>query len=250
MSLAQHLVELRKRIVRSAMAILVGTVIGWFFTDLVWAALEQPVQEIAEAFDRDAKIIFPTITSAFDLRLQLAFYLGLLLSSPIWLYQLFAYIVPGLTRRERRYAFAFVGVSVPLFTAGAVLGWWVLPNMVRVMTSFVPEGSSSYLDATFYFQFVLKLMLAMAFSFVVPVLLVVLNFAGVISAASIIRSWRVAVVVILIFTGIATPSADIVSMVLLAVPMMVLYMVAAFIAWIHDRRAAKRQAALLEAESV
>lgn len=250
MSLAQHLLELRKRIVRSALAITIGAVIGWYLSDFAWAALEAPVQQIAEAFNRDAKIVFPTVTSAFDLRLQLAIYIGLLVSSPVWLYQAFAYIVPGLTQRERKYAFTFVGVSVPLFSAGAILGWWVLPNIVSVMTSFVPQGSASYLDATFYFQFVLKLMLAMAFAFVVPVLLVVLNFAGVVSARSIISSWRVAVLVILVFTGIATPTADLVSMVLLAVPMMLLYLVAALITWIHDRRARRRFAAEFGDESL
>lgn len=241
MSLAAHLLELRKRLFIAAAAILVGAVIGWLLSEFVWDALRQPVDQIVESQARDAEITYPTITGAFDLRLQIAFTLGVVVSSPVWLYQVFAFLVPGLTSRERRYAFGFVFTAVPLFLAGCAAGWFVLPHIVELMTSFVPQQDVSFLDAKIYFDFVLKLVLAIGIAFVVPVFIVILNFAGIISAVSILRSWRVAILVIVLFTAFATPSADIVSMFMLAVPMVLLYFAAWFISFLHDRRVAKRQ---------
>lgn len=243
MTLGEHLVELRKRIVVIAIAIVLGAVAGWFLSDLVWKALEIPVQQIAEDQGRNAQIVFPTVTGAFDLRLQLSIWTGVIITSPIWLYQVFAYFVPALTRAERKYVFGFFFSAVPLFLIGCYSGWLALPHMVQMFTSFVPSDSASFLDASYYFQFVIKLMIAIGIAYVIPVFLVMLNFLGILSAKAIIRNWRIAVVVILAFTAIATPAADVISMFLLAIPMIVLYFAAYLIAVVHDRRAAKRQAA-------
>lgn len=240
MSLGAHLVELRKRLFRSAIAIVVGAIVGWILTDLfIWNAIQAPVEAVAEA-QGGGGIIFPTISSAFDLRLQVAFTVGIVISSPVWLYQIFAFLVPGLNTRERKFSFIFLASAIPLFLAGCAAGWFVLPNIVKLMTGFVPEGSESLLTAKEYYDFVLKLVLAIGIAFVVPVFIVLLNFAGVISAASIIKSWRVAILVITLFTAIATPSADVVSMFMLAIPMIGLYFAAYGIAYLHDKRAAKR----------
>lgn len=241
MSLGAHLIELRKRLFLSAIAIVVGMVAGWVLTDLfVWQAIQEPVERVAEAQGSDTAIIFPTISSAFDLRLQIAFTLGIVVSSPVWLYQIFAFLVPGLNTRERKFTFAFFATAIPLFFAGCAAGWFVLPNIVRLMTSFVPEGAESLLTAKEYIDFVLKLVVAIGIAFVVPVFIVLLNFAGVISAAAIIKSWRIAILVIVLFTAIATPSADVISMFMLAVPMIALYFAAWFIAHLHDRRVARK----------
>lgn len=240
MSLGAHLVELRKRLFTSAIAIVLGAVVGWILTDLfIWNALQAPVEAVAEA-QGGGGIIFPTISSAFDLRLQVAFTVGIVISSPVWLYQIFAFLVPGLNTRERKFSFIFLASAIPLFLAGCAAGWFVLPNIVKLMTGFVPEGSESLLTAKEYYDFVLKLVLAIGIAFVVPVFIVLLNFAGVISAASIIKSWRVAILVITLFTAIATPSADVVSMFMLAIPMIGLYFAAYGIAYLHDKRVAKR----------
>jgi sec-independent protein translocase protein TatC len=240
MSLGAHLVELRKRLFTSAIAIVLGAVAGWILTDLfIWDALQAPVEAVAEA-QGGGGIIFPTISSAFDLRLQVAFTVGIVISSPVWLYQIFAFLVPGLNKRERKFSFIFLASAIPLFLAGCAAGWFVLPNIVKLMTGFVPEGSESLLTAKEYYDFVLKLVLAIGIAFVVPVFIVLLNFAGVISASSIIKSWRIAILVITLFTAIATPSADVVSMFMLAIPMIGLYFAAWGIAHLHDKRAAKR----------
>ena len=241
MSLGAHLIELRKRLFISAIAVVLGAALGWWLTELfVWEAIQEPVKLVAEAQGNDTAIIFPTISSAFDLRLQIAFTLGIVISSPVWLYQVFAFLVPGLSTRERKFTFAFFASAIPLFFAGCAAGWFVLPNIVRLMTSFVPEGGESLLTAKEYIDFVLKLVIAIGIAFVVPVFIVLLNFAGIISAASIIKSWRVAILVIVLFTAIATPSADVISMFMLAIPMIVLYFAAWFLAHLHDRRIERR----------
>ncbi|WP_234407374.1 twin-arginine translocase subunit TatC [Microterricola viridarii] len=242
MPLAAHLIELRKRLFLAAIGILLGAIVGWVFSEWIWEQLRGPVTAMAEY--RRAEINYPNITSAFDLRLQVSIYSGLILSSPIWLYQVFAFLTPGLTKTEKRYTFGFFFTAVPLFFAGCAAGWFVLPNIVNLMASFAPVDTVTYFEANAYFNFVLKLMLAIGIAFVLPVFIVLMNFAGVISAASIIKSWRIAILVICLFTAIATPAADVVSMFLLAIPMIVLYFAAYGVAALHDWRAAKRARAL------
>ncbi|TFD02447.1 twin-arginine translocase subunit TatC [Cryobacterium sandaracinum] len=244
MSLGQHLLELRKRLFLAAAGVLVGAIVGWFLSDFVWDALREPIYAIIEAQDRTAQLNYPDITSAFDLKLKIAFYVGLVVSSPVWLFQIFAFLVPGLTRIEKQYTFGFLFTAIPLFLAGCAAGWFVLPNIVGLMTSFAPKEDAALIVAQSYLDFVLKLMIAIGVAFVLPVFIVLLNLAGVISAQSIIKSWRIAVLLITLFTAIATPAADVISMFLLAIPMVVLYFAAYGIAFLHDRRAARRARSL------
>jgi len=167
----------------------------------------------------------------------------------VWLYQVWAFFVPALMKKERRLALGFLAAAVPLFLAGVTAGWLVLPNIVILLTGFAPEQSATLLTAKVYLDFALKLVLAIGVGFVLPVFLVVLNFVGVLEAKSIIKGWRVAVIIIALFTAIATPAADVVSMVVLAIPMVILYFIAAGIAAIHDRRQAKRNAGLVAGDS-
>ena len=238
MSLGEHLLELRKRLFISGVALLVGAVGGWLLTEFVWDALREPISRIAEA--RNATINYPGITTAFDIRLQLAVTIGLVIASPVWLYQIFAFLVPGLTAKEKRYTYGFFFSAIPLFLGGCAAGWFVLPHIVELMAGFVPEEDASIVDAKIYFDFVLKLVIATGVAFVLPVFLVILNFIGVMSAASILKGWRIAILVITLFTAIVTPAADVLSMFLLAIPMVALYFAAAGVAYLHDRRAAAR----------
>ena len=238
MSLGEHLLELRRRLFISGVALLVAAVAGWLLTEFVWDQLREPISRIAEA--RNATINYPGITDAFDIRLQLAVTIGLVIASPVWLYQIFAFLVPGLTSKEKRYTFGFFFSAVPLFIAGCAAGWFVLPHIVELMASFVPQEDASIVSARIYFDFVLKLVIATGVAFVLPVFLVILNFLGVMSATSILKGWRVAILVITLFTAIVTPAADVLSMFLLAIPMVGLYFAAAGVAYLHDRRAAAR----------
>jgi sec-independent protein translocase protein TatC len=244
MSLGQHLLELRKRLFRAVLAIAVCAVGGWFLTPWVLDALRAPVTRLASAGGGHvAELNFPVITGGFDLRLQITITIGIVIASPVWLYQVWAFIVPALVRREKLYVFGFLGSAIPLFLAGCFCGWYVLPHIVGILGSFVSKQDTSIIEAKSYYDFVIKLVLAIGIAFVLPVFLVLLNFVGVLSAKAIISSWRIAILAILVFTALVTPSADVISMFLLAVPMVVLYIAACAIAWAHDRRAARRQAA-------
>lgn len=245
MSLAEHLLELRRRLGIIGLSIIVAAIGGWFLADPVWAALSEPVLEIARERNRDAEINYTTVTEAFDTKVAIAVVLGIVMAAPVWLYQVWAFFVPALMKRERRLALGFLSAAVPLFFAGVALGWFVLPNIVLLLTSFAPEQSATLLTAKVYLDFALKLVIAVGVGFVLPVFLVVLNFIGVLEARSIIGGWRVAVIIIALFTAIVTPAADVVSMVVLAIPMVILYFVAAGIAHLHDRRVAKKMAALV-----
>jgi sec-independent protein translocase protein TatC len=238
MSLGEHLVELRKRLFIAGIAILIGGIAGFMLAGYVWDALRVPILAIAES--RNATINYSTITSGFDVRVQVAVTIGIVISSPVWLYQILAFLVPGLTGREKRYTFGFFFSAVPLFLAGCYAGWWVLPHIVELMANFVPNEDASIVEAKTYLDFVLKLMLAIGIAFVMPVFLVLLNFMGVLSARAILAGWRWAILIIATFCAIATPAADVMSMFLLAVPMVLLYFMAAGVAFLHDRVAARR----------
>ena len=248
MSLAQHLLELRKRLFRSALAIVVGAVLGFIFSEPILSLLQDPIAVIAES--RNATLNFDTITGAFDLRMQIAIYVGVILSSPVWLYQIFAFITPGLTRKEKKYTFGFFFSAVPLFLLGCTAGFFVFPHIVELLASFAPADTASIFQAKYYVDFATKLVLAVGIAFVLPVFVVLLNFMGVISARGILKGWRIAVLLITVFCAIATPAADVSTMFLLAIPMVFLYFLAVGVAFVHDRAAAKREARLLSSEGV
>lgn len=242
MSLGAHLVELRKRLFISAGAIVAGLVGGWILSDWVWSMLRRPVEDLGE-LGREAAITYADVTSGFDTKVQISLFIAVLIASPVWLYQIWAFVAPGLTRREKLYGVAFLGAAVPLFLGGAYAGWSVLPNIVRLLASFQPDQDAFFLNARTYLDFSIKLLLAVGIGFVMPVFLVLLNFIGVVRGASILKSWRMAILIIILFAGIATPAADLMSMFLLAAPIVVLYFAAAGITILHDRRLDKKRAA-------
>jgi sec-independent protein translocase protein TatC len=245
MSLGEHLVELRRRLTIAGLGILVGGIVGWMLAEPAWDALRIPILEIAK--DHAATINYDSITGAFSIRMQIAVVLGIVISSPVWLYQVFAYLAPGLTRRERKYIFGFFFTAVPMFLGGVFAGWLIFPRIVEFMAQFVPPEDASFYNANYYLDFVLKLVLATGIGFVAPVFLVLLNFGGVITGKTILHGWRWAIVAIVAFTALATPAADVVSMLLLALPMVVLYFITVGITLWHDRVLARRVPADIEA---
>ncbi len=239
MTIGAHLAELKRRLFRSALGVLAGTIAGWFLASFVLASMRAPIAALAAQQHRLAELNYDSITSAFDLKMQIAFSVGIVLSSPIWLYQVWAFFVPALSRRELTYGLGFFFSAVPLFLAGCAAGWLVVPHIVELLASFAPTGSSTLIEATGYFTFILKLVLAVGIAFVLPVFLVLLDFVGIITARSIVRAWRVALLAIIVFTALATPSADVISMFLLAIPLVCLYFAAAGVSWLHDRKQAR-----------
>lgn len=246
MTLGQHLVELRKRITIAGLAILVFAIAGWWVVDPIWAALSAPVLQIAEEQGRDASLNYVTVGEAFDTRLIIMFLVGIVAASPIWLYQLWAFIVPALHKNEKRYAIGFLSAGAPLFIGGCVAAWYVFPNIVTLLTGFAFVESATLLSARVYLDFAVKFILAIGVGFVLPLLLVLLNFARVITAESMLKSWRWAIVAIATFTALATPAADVLSMVLLAIPLVGLYFAACAVAAFNDKRVAKRESEMAD----
>ncbi|MFT4229064.1 MAG: twin-arginine translocase subunit TatC [Microbacterium sp.] len=249
MSLGQHLLELRRRLVIAAIALLVGMIVAAIVTDPIIAVLTVPIDLVAQqrGDSQEVALMFTTVSSGFDLRMRIAFAVGLLLSAPVWLWQLWAFVMPGLTRKETRYTAGFMAAAIPLFFAGTFVGWWVMPHIIEVMASLVPEGQALMYQYDYYYDFIIKLLLVVGVSFVMPVFLVALNLAGVVSGMGIVKGWRIAVIAATIFAAVATPAIEVFSMLLLAAILIVLYFAAAGVSLLFDRRKRKREAALLAA---
>ncbi len=247
MSLAQHLVELRQRFMIAAIAFIVCMIAAFFIADWVIDQLDNPIDVIAESGKGQAALTFTRITMGFDMKLRIAASIGIILSGPIWLWQLWAYIMPAMTKKEKLYTISFVGAAVPLFFGGVATGWFVLPHIIEVMASFVPDGASynQFFDASYYWDFVFKLLLTVGIAFVLPLFLVILNLAGVMTGRDILKGWRIAVLIASVFAAITTPGSDVISMLLLAAILVVLYLLAAFVALFFDRRRRKREGDLM-----
>jgi sec-independent protein translocase protein TatC len=238
MPLAGHLREARRRATRAAVSLLVGVVIGFLLTDQILDILRAPVEELAQS--RSASLNYDTVTGAFDLELRIALFSGVIVSSPVWLRELFAYLTPGMTRREKKYVLGFSAAAAPLFVAGCAFGFLIFPRMVSVLAGFSSDQDSTILNASYYVDFVMKIVLATGIAFVLPALLVMLNCLGIVSAHKLRNSWRIIVVVIALFSALVTPAADVMSMFIVALPMAVLFGAAVAITTVHDRRATRR----------
>lgn len=246
MSLGQHLLELRKRLVIAAAALVIGMIVAAIITNPVIDLLTEPIRMVAENRGDDfARLNFDTITSGFDLRVRIAFAIGIILSAPVWLWQIWAFVMPGLTRKEVRYTVGFMAAAIPLFFAGTFVGWYIMPHIIEVMASLVPEQGSLFYKYDYYYDFIFKLLLVVGISFVMPVFLVALNLGGVISGRGILKGWRVAILVATIFAAVATPAYEVTSMLLLAGILVVLYFGAAGISLLFDRRKRKRGVGIL-----
>ncbi len=243
MPLGSHLRELRKRIVRVALGLVAGAVAGWFLYEPVFETLIRPLRAVAARRDELVAINFSGLAASLDMQIQVSLFLAVLLTSPWWIYQLWAFVTPGLTRRERRYAVAFLGSAVPLFLVGAVVAWWMLPHAVAILTSFTPAGAQNLIDAPTYLSFVMRLVLAFGVAFLLPVIMVALDLVGAVRAGTWLRAWRWAVVVIVTFAAVATPTPDAITMLVVAIPMCALYFGAVWICAVHDRRVERRAGA-------
>lgn len=241
MPLAEHLKEARSRVIRALLGLVVGAVIGWLLYPYVFEAIMAPLAQLREQ-GREAALNFGTIGSAFDTQMRISVFLGVFVSSPWWVYQIWAFVTPGLTRTERRYTMAFALAGTLLFVTGGAIGWMIMPHAVQILTSFTPETALNLMDARVYFTFFTRLVLAFGIAFLLPLVLVGLNMVGVVRGAAMLRQWRWAVVVSFTFTAFANPLPDAWSMIAMAIPLIALYFVACWIAIRHDKAADARAA--------
>ena len=243
MGFAAHLKELRNRVTIALLTICAFAIGGFFLADFVLELLARPLDQLrGRGYTVDLNIT--QVTQAFNLKMMIGFVIGLVAASPVWLYETIAFFLPGLKKRERRYLLGFIISSIPLFLLGCATGWFILPRIILIFVGFSPEVTTQYLGAVEYFTFSLKLVLAVGAAFLMPVVLVMLNFADFLSAKTILTSWRWAVILIALFAAMMTPAGEIMSMVILGVPILALYFIAAGIAYVNDRRRARKQAKL------
>jgi sec-independent protein translocase protein TatC len=244
MSLAAHLIELRKRLLISAAALVVAMVIAFFITDPIIDYIQRPFDVVEEAKGGGGLVglTFSSVTAPFDLRMRIAFSIGIFLAAPVWLWQVWAFLMPGLTRKEIKYTLGFVGAAIPLFFAGCYVATILVPHVIELMAGFTPEGGNNLYEASKFYDFVFKLMMVVGVAFVLPVFLVALNLAGIMSGKTIIKGWRVAILIATVFAALTTPAADVVSMLILAGILIVLFFAAALLSLIFDRRKRKRDA--------
>lgn len=243
MPLRAHLRELRDRVLLAVGGILLGAVGGWFAYPWVFDLLQRPLAEVTESRGDLVALNFAGVATPLDLQLKVALFAGVLLTSPWWIYQLWAYVTPGLTRTERRFTVGFVAAAVPLFGFGVLVAWWVVPAAVGILVGLTPDDAVNVIDAQLYLGFLMRMVLAFGVAFLLPVLMVGLTMARVVGARAWWRGWRWAVLGTAVFGAVATPSGDAVSMFAIAVPMWVLYFGAVGVCALVDRRRRQKEEA-------
>ena len=260
MPLKEHLLEFRNRLMVAAAAIIIGAVVGWILYDGVtirgwhyagvYEQLTLPFKEyeaIARAEGNSEALVslnFANATSAFSTRFGISIFTGIIISSPVWVWQIWAFILPGLTKREKRISLGVFGTAMPLFLSGCFFAYITLPKALIILFGFTPEDdkSSNIQQASDYFTFVTRFILAFGVAWLLPVFLVGLVSIGVLSSRTLAKSWRVSVLLIFIASAVITPTPDPFTMFLLAGPLCVLYFIALGIAFLIDRRRVARGA--------
>ena len=243
MPLVAHLRELRQRLIKSLVAILVMTIITWNFYEPLLDILTQPfttaIANLEAKRGVDAQLTFTGVGQPFTFQLKTSLVAGIVLASPVWLWQIWAFIVPALHKIERKWSLLFGAFAGPLFAAGVVLGYVVLPKGIEVLIGFTPEIVSNLVNLGDYLNFVLRTILVFGVAAEIPLFVILLNLVGVVSGRQLASSRPWIIIGIFAFAAIATPSTDPLTMLFLAVPMTVLYFVSEVVARTLDRRKAK-----------
>ncbi|MGW4029675.1 twin-arginine translocase subunit TatC [Streptomyces sp. NPDC004838] len=255
MPLVEHLRELRNRLAKGLLAIVVVTVVAAFFYNDIINFFTKPVLEsvgcdnysFSELAQKPkdttcAQITINGLLTPFTLALKVSLMAGVVLASPIWLYQLWAFLAPGLHRTEKKYAMAFVSAGFPLFLGGGYFAYSVLPTTAEVLIEFTPFGVDNLLPLDDLLDLVTRMVVVFGLAFELPLLLVMLNMGGVVSGRRMLGWWRGMIMGITVFSAVATPSTEPITMMALAAPIMVLYFLATGISLINDRRRALREA--------
>ncbi|GAA4924144.1 sec-independent protein translocase protein TatC [Stackebrandtia albiflava] len=248
MTLMDHLRDLRSRLFKAVVAVVVGMLATFAFATQIQDFINAPYcdfyaeQWVASGNDLsdyscDFNVVGPL--DNFLLHLRIALFAGLLVSAPVWLYQLWAFIAPGLHKHERKYTYYFAAAAAPLFLAGATLGFFVISKSLQ----FFLQLSNSYdltVDLTGYFDFVTNVMLLFGAGFEFPLVVVLLNVIGLASAKRLLSWWRVATFLVFLFCAIVTPTPDPFGMTALALPMVGMYFAAVGFAFLNDKRRARK----------
>ena len=241
MALSDHLRELRGRILKIVTILVVGMVVALFFFDPIFDLVLTPYKQAADSLgdDVDTQATIAGAGGPLMLYLKLCGVVSVILTSPLWLYQVWAFILPGLHSRERTWSRVFAAVAGPLFLAGVVLGYFTLPKGLELLIGLTPGDLTNLVEFGDYLSFLIRTLLVFGVAFEIPVFVILLNLAGVLRGAALgaHRPWIV--IGTFVFAAIATPSTDPFTMLFLAVPMVLLFAVSEVIARVLDARRAK-----------
>ena len=247
MPLMDHIRELRNRLVKICLALLIGTGVGLIpaVFDRVWNFVQHPFCSAVINGHTGCRVIgdqliLQGVFDPFMLRVEVAFFFGLIVTSPIWLYQLWAFVAPGLYRREKKWTYLFVGSAVPLFVGGGALAYYAMSRGLRYLLGLAPGHVLVLPSVSTYLSYFTALLLGFGLAFELPLLLLMLNLVGILSHAFFKRWRRLMIFAVFVFAGIASPSPDPLTMLLLAVPCLILVEIAEIIIWSNDRRRAAR----------
>jgi sec-independent protein translocase protein TatC len=241
MPLTEHLRELRNRLAKSVVAILVITIVALFFAKDIMDFLSDPLPVCPEGRntmpdgDRCAILKQDGLTSPFATYFKVSLLVGIIVSSPLWLYQAWAFIAPGLHKNEKKYSRAVVIVGVPLFLGGVCFAYWLLPRAIPVLLSFSADGAQNFVSMDEMLDITVRMALAFGLSFELPLVLVLLNLGGIVTGKRMLSWWRWMVVSIAVFAAAITPT-DMMSMIALQIPVTGLYFIACGISLFNDRR--------------
>ena len=244
MALADHLRELRARLLMVSVALVIGIVVAWFFYEPLFDLIRDPYDDARERLTGrgvETEPVISGVASPLLLRLKISALAAVIATSPFWLYQIWAFIVPGLHAHEKRWTQLFSIVAGPLFLAGVGVAYYVLPRGMEVLIGFTPDEVQSLIEFDKYLSFIIRMMLVFGVAFEIPVFVVMLNLAGIVRGRTLgtYRPWIV--VGTFIFAAVATPSTDPFSMIMLAIPMSLLFLVSEGIARLVDKRRDRRE---------
>jgi sec-independent protein translocase protein TatC len=245
MPLMDHIRELRNRVVKMALALVAGMIVGFIFFDRAWHFIERPLCNTVIRGHKGCstaginQLILNGPLDGFYLRIKVAFIVGVILSSPVWLYQIWAFVAPGLYAREKRWSYIFLGSAIPLFLTGITLCYLSLGRSMHYLLGLTPSGVGNYIQVDSYLSFVMAMMLAFGIAFLVPLLIIMLNLAGIMTHERF-RKWRrVLIFAVFLIAGMANPSPDPITMLVLGGGCALLVEMAELIVWHNDRRRAR-----------
>lgn len=239
MPLLEHLAELRARLVRVGVVLALGTVVGYVVFPYVLEALIAPYCSNPLAYRNpsgDCSLIAIRALEPFSVRMKVSLLVGVFVGGPVIFYQLWRFVTPGLTTRERRYALPFVAGSQVMFAAGIAFAYLIIPRGLEILLAFAGDQVTPQLTANEYLSFFLTTSVAFGVVFELPLVLVFLSMVGVVTAAAMRRFRPYAVVLNLVVAAVVTPTTDAVTLLFMAVPMVAFYELAILAAWLIERR--------------
>jgi sec-independent protein translocase protein TatC len=229
MTLLGHLTELRTRLIRSVIAVVIGSIIVYIFNEQIFGFLEKPYCDQQASMELECKFLIRSPTEGFSVVLAISGYGGLLLALPVILYQLGKFVLPGLYPSERKVLLPFFAASILLLLVGLVSGYLLMPKTLSVLSSFGSENFEDFFSPRDYISLFVKMLLAFGLAAELPLVLIFLQLVGVMSTATLRRNRRIAVVVVVILAAIITPTGDPFTLSVLAVPMYLFYEVAVLV---------------------